>query len=387
MPAPTPLASQVAPQFLRAPDSVDTVSHNERDLLDLVRHHGTTTRADLGRATGLTAQSIKRLVDELVERGMLCMGETISVGRGKPAVAITLEPAFAYSAGVSITTDSMSLCLIDFAGNVLIRHDEAFATPGRKALVRRIDTLLGRMVRRTGVSVERVFGVGVGTTGFFIGEGSRMNPPSALDNIALIELDVLLSEATGYPVWLDNDGSVAAIGESLYGVGRDYRDFAYYFFGHGFGGGMILDGRCYRGHHGNAGEFAGMLPALGHERAALETLRTMLVEDGHDLPTVQALIDGYDPAWPGIERWLDRVAPGLSAVSSAVVAIADPAAIVLGGRAPADLAARLAARIVIDNVSRRGHGRPLPAVVLADAPHDPVALGAASLPFKECFFW
>jgi predicted NBD/HSP70 family sugar kinase len=387
MPAPTPLASQVAPRFLRAPDSADTVSHNERDLLDLVRHHGTTTRADLGRATGLTAQSIKRLVDELVERGMLCMGETISVGRGKPAVAITLDPAFAYSAGVSITTDSMSLCLIDFAGNVLIRHDEPFATPGRKALVKRIDTLLGRLVRRTGVPVERVFGVGVGTTGFFIGDGSRMNPPSALDDIALIELDVLLSEATGYPVWLDNDGSVAAIGESLYGVGRDYRDFAYYFFGHGFGGGMILDGRCYRGHHGNAGEFAGMLPALGHERAALETLRTMLVEDGHDLPTVQALIDGYDPAWPGIERWLDRVAPGLSAVSSAVVAIADPAAIVLGGRAPADLAARLAARIVIDNVSRRGHGRPLPAVVLADAPHDPVALGAASLPFKECFFW
>ncbi|WP_369928946.1 ROK family protein [Xanthomonas sp. NCPPB 2632] len=387
MPAPTPLASQVAPQFLRAPDSADTVSHNERDLLDLVRHHGTTTRADLGRATGLTAQSIKRLVDELVERGMLCMGETISVGRGKPAVAITLDPAFAYSAGVSITTDSMSLCLIDFAGNVLIRHDETLATTGRKALVKRIDTLLGRLVRRTGVPVERVFGVGVGTTGFFIGEGSRMNPPSALDDIALIELDVLLSEATGYPVWLDNDGSVAAIGESLYGVGRDYRDFAYYFFGHGFGGGMILDGRCYRGHHGNAGEFAGMLPALGHERAALETLRTMLVEDGHDLPTVQALIDGYDPAWPAIERWLDRVAPGLSAVSSAVVAIADPAAIVLGGRAPADLAARLAARIVIDNVSRRGHGRPLPAVVLADAPHDPVALGAASLPFKECFFW
>ncbi|WP_285404614.1 ROK family transcriptional regulator [Luteibacter sp. ME-Dv--P-043b] len=387
MPAPTPLASQVAPQFLRAPDSADTVSHNERDLLDLVRHHGTTTRADLGRATGLTAQSIKRLVDELVERGMLCMGETISVGRGKPAVAITLDPAFAYSVGVSITTDSMSLCLIDFAGNVLIRHDETLATTGRKALVKRIDTLLGRLVRRTGVPVERVLGVGVGTTGFFIGEGSRMNPPSALDDIALIELDVLLSEATGYPVWLDNDGSVAAIGESLYGVGRDYRDFAYYFFGHGFGGGMILDGRCYRGHHGNSGEFAGMLPALGHERAALETLRSMLVEDGHDLPTVQALIDGYDPAWPGIEHWLDRVAPGLSAVSSAVVAIADPAAIVLGGRAPADLAARLAARIVIDNVSRRGHGRPLPAVVLADAPHDPVALGAASLPFKECFFW
>ncbi len=387
MPAPTPLASQVMPQFLRDPDSLHTVSSNERDLLDLVRRHGTTTRADLGRATGLTAQSVKRLVDDLVERGMLRLGDTISQGRGKPAVAVTLNSTYAFSLGVSITTDSISLCLIDFSGDVLVRHDEALSTSGREVLVKRISVLAQRLVRKAGVTADRVFGLGVGTTGFFIGDGSRMNPPAPLDQIALVELDHLLSTATGYPVWLDNDGSVAAIGESLYGVGREYRDFAYYFFGHGFGGGLILDGLCHRGAHGNAGEFAGMLPELGYERAALETLRAMLVEDGHDLPTVQAMIDGYDPAWPAVERWLDRVTPGLSAVTSAVVAIADPAAIVLGGRAPAALAARLVSRIVIDNVSRRGHGRPLPVIILADAPHDPVALGAASLPFKECFFW
>jgi predicted NBD/HSP70 family sugar kinase len=72
-------------------------------------------------------------------------------------------------------------------------------------------------------------------TGFFIGNGSLMNPPAPLDYIALIDIDALLAQTNGYPVWLDNDGSVAAIGESLYGLGSRYGDFAYYYFGHGFG--------------------------------------------------------------------------------------------------------------------------------------------------------
>ena len=112
----------------------------------------------------------------------------------------------------------------------------------------------------------------------------------------------------------------------------------------------------------------------------------MLVKDGEDLPDIQALVEQYDPAWPAIERWIERVAPGLSVIASAVVAIVDPQAIVLGGRIPPDLAQRLIPRIAIDNVSRRGHARPQPAIVTAQAPFDAVALGAASLPFKECFF-
>jgi len=257
---------------------------------------------------------------------------------------------------------------------------------GRGALLRRIRTLAERLLHKSEVDEDSVFGVGLGMTGFFIGEGSKVNPPEPLDGLALLEVDTLLADAMGHPVWLDNDGSVAAIGESLHGVGHRYRDFAYFYFGHGFGGGLIMDGRCSRGAHGNAGEFAGMLPALGLERAALETLRSMLVKDGEDLPDIQALVEQYDPAWPAIERWIERVAPGLSVIASAVVAIVDPQAIVLGGRIPPDLAQRLIPRIAIDNVSRRGHARPQPAIVTAQAPFDAVALGAASLPFKECFF-
>jgi predicted NBD/HSP70 family sugar kinase len=387
MSAPIPFAGTLHPAFLRGDDDHATVSTNERDLLDLVRRSGTTTRAELGRATGLTAQSVMRLVDELVERGMLQFGEAMpQEGRGKPAMAVSLRANYACAAGVSITTDSVALVLMDFAGNVLGHHEEPMPSLSRAALVRRVRTLLERLLSKARVSERRLFGIGLGITGFFVGDGAKVNPPSPLDELALVELDTLFADALGHPVWLDNDGSVAAIGESLHGVGRQYRDFAYFYFGHGFGGGLVMDGRCIRGAHGNAGEFAGMLPRLGLERAALETLRTQLNEDGLRLPDIQSLIDQYDPQWPAIDHWIKRVSPGLSIIASSVVAIVDPQAIVFGGRIPQDLANRLMPHIVIDNVSRRGHARPLPRLLFAQTPYDAVATGAASLPFKECFF-
>lgn len=382
-----PFAGELHSGFLRGDDADVIVSANERDLLDLVRKSGTTTRAELGRATGLTAQSVMRLVDELVERGMLQFGEAVpQEGRGKPAMAVSLRANYAYAMGVSITTDSIALALMDFAGNVLAHHSEPMPTLSRAALLRRVRTLVERLLRKAHVNERRLFGIGMGITGFFIGDGAKVNPPSPLDELALVELDALFADALGHPVWLDNDGSVAAIGESLHGLGRQFRDFAYFYFGHGFGGGLVMDGRCIRGAHGNAGEFAGMLPRLGLERAALETLRALLNEDGLNLPDIQSMVESYDPSWPAIEHWIKRVAPGLSVIASAVVAILDPQAIVLGGRIPKDLANRLIPHIEIDNLSRRGHVRPVPRILSAQTPFDAVATGAATLPFKECFF-
>jgi predicted NBD/HSP70 family sugar kinase len=68
---------------------------------------------------------------------------------------------------------------------------------------------------------ERLFGVGVGISGYNLDGKSRYNPPRALDDWAMVEIDTLFSQALGVPAWVENDGNAAAIGESLLGVGRD----------------------------------------------------------------------------------------------------------------------------------------------------------------------
>lgn len=387
MTSPTALPRTPPAAFQRGVDDPSVASANERALLDLLRRHPPLSRADLVRATGLTAQSVMRLVDELAARGLVRLGAALPrEGPGKPSPGVELVPGYGYCIGVSVMTDGVATALVDFAGKVLMQKQEPVEALTLEKLVRIVRRHIDQYLRAHRVQPSHLFGVGIGVTGFFVGTGRQVNPPGPLDDLALIDLDELLSAQLGHPVWLDNDGTVAAIGESLLGAGLWAPTFAYLYFSHGLGGGLVIDGQCIRGAHGNAGEVAGMLPMLGLERPTLEQLRTMLVDDGMVLPDIHALLENFDPHWPACDRWVEQAKPAVSVIVSATMALLDPQAIVFGGRLPRPLAERLIAGLSIDNLPRRGRKRPEPRIVPAEAPGDATAIGAALLPFKECLF-
>ncbi|HET6830070.1 MAG TPA: ROK family protein [Solirubrobacterales bacterium] len=78
-------------------------------------------------------------------------------------------------------------------------------------------------------------------------------------NLPLIDVPVRdrIAARFGLPVSIDNDGNVAAIAEARLGAARGARDVVLLTIGTGIGGGLILDGRPYRGAHGAGAE-------LGH---------------------------------------------------------------------------------------------------------------------------
>lgn len=68
----------------------------------------------------------------------------------------------------------------------------------------------------------------------------------------------LLTRQLKLPVYVDNDGNVAALAEHKYGAGRGYDHMIYATLATGIGGGLILNGQLYRGMHGMAGEIGHM---------------------------------------------------------------------------------------------------------------------------------
>jgi glucokinase len=68
-------------------------------------------------------------------------------------------------------------------------------------------------------------------------------------NLPLVELPIrdLISERVGLPVFLDNDGNVAAFAEHLYGAGQGESTMVMLTIGTGIGGGLILGGEIFRG--------------------------------------------------------------------------------------------------------------------------------------------
>lgn len=88
----------------------------------------------------------------------------------------------------------------------------------------------------------------------------------------------MLETAFRVPVALENDANAAALGEHIFGAGRGFRNMVFITVSSGVGGGIILDGRLYRGATGAAGEVGHMVldeegPACGcGHRGCLEAL-------------------------------------------------------------------------------------------------------------------
>ena len=86
-----------------------------------------------------------------------------------------------------------------------------------------------------------------------------------IDDIPFREL---MSERLGLPVVVDNDANAAALAEHRHGAAQGTTHAVLLALGTGIGGGLVLDGRLYRGARGFAGE-------LGH---------LVVDHDGEDCP-------------------------------------------------------------------------------------------------------
>lgn len=100
--------------------------------------------------------------------------------------------------------------------------------------------------------------VGVGAAGMVEWPAGRIRfgPHNAYRGLALRHL---LEERTGLPAVVDNDANAAAWAEARFGAGAGSRHLVLLTVGTGIGGGLVLDGRLYRGASGVGAEVGHMI--------------------------------------------------------------------------------------------------------------------------------
>ena len=111
--------------------------------------------------------------------------------------------------------------------------------------------------------VEDVLEDDVAALGFGIPStiDQRSGKAVASVNIPLADLDLRawMRERFGLPVGIDNDANAATLAEWAYGAGRGTRHMVMLTLGTGVGGGLILDGKPYRGAVGAGAELGHMV--------------------------------------------------------------------------------------------------------------------------------
>lgn len=364
-------------------------SENERLILDIVRRHGPIARASITGHTNLTQQSVHRLVDGLLERELLRTGAPLKGTRGQPSPTIELAPEAAYSIGFSINTDSVVICIADFRCNIVVEEKLNMLPGNREATLEALSVAVDRLLEEHDIAHEKLLGLGFSMSGFFISEDRIFNAPEPLRDWSLINLKPILETRFGLPVWLENNATTGAIGESLRGVGSWCHTFAYLSFAYGFGGGLILSGQPFYGFHGNAGEFSGIYdPEESPKRPALQYLLHALQRNGVEIHSVDTLYQQFDPEWPGVEEWLTDTMPQVNRLVASLIAVIDPQAIVFGGLLPRALGHMMIERTHMPSQREHRYGiAPKEAkLVLSETEGDPSALGAALLPLRVRYF-
>lgn len=254
--------SSARPQSQPGANQYDLGSFNEAAIIETIRQAGSISRTEIAQQTGLTQQSVSRILRLLLERGLVAEGTQERTERlGKPRTPVRLRPEAAHAAGVLVDPELLTVILSDLAGKVVEQRKIHLApeTPPA-ALVELIGTLVEEVLAASGVDATTFIGVGVAVPGPISTDGHLLNLPLS-QAWRDVPLRALLTERLKCPVVVEKDGAAAAIGERWIGGSERAGDFVYLYFGTGLGSGLVLNGDAYRGVSSNAGEF-GQLCAI-----------------------------------------------------------------------------------------------------------------------------
>ena len=134
------------------------------------------------------------------------------------------------------------------------QRDRSPASRGPDAVVSRLVELAHGAIDSAGAPIA---GVGISAGGPLDPVAGTVDNPPNLPGWNNVPLRSLVSRALGIAerrVAMENDANAGALAELHFGAARDIRDAIFLTMSTGIGGGLILDGRLYRGAGYNAGE-------------------------------------------------------------------------------------------------------------------------------------
>lgn len=256
---------------------------NAHGILKLLRECGSCSRADLVRASGLSAPTVTNVVKDLLSENLVePLGEGESSG-GRPPDMIRFKAERGCLLAVEITAENITLLLTDLNGSELdsqkIPLHNRRTTP--EAICGYIGEELKGVLRRQKKTREQLLIAVAGVPAITnVDEGSVLSI-STLEGWRSVPLRSMLSKVANCMVIVENDMNLAALGERYCGAAQAEKDFIFIHIGTNVGAGIFLGGRIHHGSQWSAGEIAYLrLPSISrrqptiHEFGELETVLT-----------------------------------------------------------------------------------------------------------------
>jgi len=326
---------------------------NRLRVIESIYRHPGCSRADIARWTGLSRGTVSAVAEELDRVHLIrehdAPDEAVRPrGTGRPPTLLSLVPGAAFAIGIDIGHQHVRVTICDLAGEPIAeKWSRAHVDDAPSETLDLAHDLARQVLDEAAVASERLLGAGIGLAAPIDQRTGEVKANGILPGWHGVAPAAEIQDRLGISAQLANDADMGALGEKVFGAGRNADDMIYIRLSAGVGAGLILAGQPYRGGYGMAGEIghvcvqpSGQICRCGN-RGCLETVASpiavaRLLEHVVERPmTPDQLFDLLAADDRGARRAVADAGEAVGMVVSWVVNILNPELVVIGG----DLAA------------------------------------------------
>lgn len=367
---------------------------NERVILSLLRRNSDIAKADIARRTGLSAQTVARLIGSLEADGLILRGVPARGRIGQPSVPLSLNPSGVVFLGMKVGRRSVEMIAIDFLGKIIDREKQIYDYPDFDQVLEFAKTATQALRARLPVDLKpRIAGLGIAMPFFLWNWAEHIGVDAArMANWQHRDLQTEVATALGMPVFLQNDGTAACSAEMVFGENPLRANTLCFFIAFFVGGGLVLRNALYTGSTGNAASFGPLTipdrngvsrPMI--ELASLSTLEEALLQNGIDAQKMWVDPENWNFPPEIMAKWTDQCAHALARAIQSAQAIVDLERVLIDGWMPRALCADLTAQTEAYLATLDMTGMDNPEIATGTLGPDARVLGAASLPLSHRF--
>lgn len=241
-------------------------SKNRKQVLDLFLQRQILSRAEIVQNTDMSFPTVSKAVDFLLSRGIVREADDAEksagtgAGLGRKRQMLRFNSTAYCAMSLNFEGQYLDMGLVDLSGRLLCRKTVPFDTFSNRAANQKLAVQMRRLLQRAPCPV---LGVGIGLPASVdsdTGDVLAFRNGGIDAPINVRALFAGMAEQIALPLFAENDVNLACRGESVRrGAAETPGNLCYLTLGTGFGAGILLDGKLWKGAANRAGEIGGML--------------------------------------------------------------------------------------------------------------------------------
>lgn len=328
--------------------NISIKSQRNLRILELLRRHGSLSRTDISKESGINPVTVSHYVDKLISRKIVYEKEYDISSGGRRPLLLGLNPSSGYTIGISFNVLGVNAVVVDLDGNVKFRHSDRKRISSINDFIDSLVNAADYIYENTREIKDKIQGIGIGLGGIVDEENQVIRWPAESATgvtYSYVSMPVknYFKERFNAPVFVGNDANLACFAEHWLCMGQDVRNVLYMYSGVSCG--IMVNGELYKGKQGCIGELFINVPedsstSYGDysffrqwqsDLGIIDKVNSLILSQKHEISRVTALEEAFSLAIDGVQEILNDAAVNLGIKIALLVNVLNPDVVVIGG--------------------------------------------------------